>query len=248
MHFDALVRAARGSAPTADDGKLLELVCKHVRDVRRVATRSLADELAAPDLGEAAMTLFEVDDESLKPQAPVCWSPRGRAEFLRRRRAFNGISASPRPWRLRLVSAEDLRAGNVRVAATFRRRKTSAEYDASASRRYAALRAADRFFVKRGRWPGVVDAELEADAAAVADELRAFVSEAGAADAFGDALSEKHAAEIARFGAAELHAVAAVVGGVASQEAVKVIAKQYTPVNHTYLFNGIAATGAVFEV
>jgi len=186
VHFDALVRAARGSAPTADDGKLLELVCKHVRDVRRVATRSLADELAAPDLGEAAMTLFEVDDESLKPQAPVCW--------------------------------------------------------------YAALRAADRFFVKRGRWPGVVDAELEADTAAVADELRAFVSEAGAADAFGDALSEKHAAEIARFGAAELHAVAAVVGGVASQEAVKVIAKQYTPVNHTYLFNGIAATGAVFEV
>ena len=145
MHFDALVRAARGSAPTADDGKLLELVCKHVRDVRRVATRSLADELAAPDLGEAAMTLFEVDDESLKPQAPVCWSPRGRAEFLRRRlQRHIRVAAAVAP-------ASGLRGSPPRgtsfVAATFRRRKTSAEYDASASRRYAALRAADRFFV-----------------------------------------------------------------------------------------------------
>ena len=61
-------------------------------------------------------------------------------------------------------------------------------------------------------------------------------------------LSEDHAKELARFGAAELHSIAAVVGGVASQEAVKVLAKQYTPINHTYLFNGIAGTAAVLEV
>lgn len=120
---------------------------------------------------------------------------------------------------------------------------------------YVALRAADRFFVKRGKWPGVnedgsrADADVvETDADALADEIRAFVSENGAVEAFGDVISNAHAKEIARFGAAELHAVAAVVGGVASQEAVKVLAKQYTPIDHTYLFNGIAATAAVIDV
>ena len=184
--FAAKLAEATGAPPTADEAAALALVCKHVRDVKLVSTRSLADELAAPNLGEAATALFETDDAREKAQAPVVW--------------------------------------------------------------YAALRAADRFFVKRGAWPGADGADLAADAAAVADELRAFVTEADCADAFDGVLSEAHAKEIARFGAAELHAIAAVVGGVASQEAVKVLAKQYTPIDHTYLFNGIAATAAIIDV
>jgi amyloid beta precursor protein binding protein 1 len=37
--------------------------------------------------------------------------------------------------------------------------------------------------------------------------------------------------------------IAAVVGGIAAQEAVKLITKQYEPLDHTYFFNGISATG-----
>ena len=76
----------------------------------------------------------------------------------------------------------------------------------------------------------------------------AFVSESGAAETFDGTLSDAHAREIARYGAAELHCIAAVVGGVASQEAVKIIAKQYAPINHTYIYNGIAATAAVMAI
>ena len=71
---------------------------------------------------------------------------------------------------------------------------------------------------------------------------------AGAAEAMNEALADAHAQELSRFGASELHAVAAVVGGVASQEAVKVIARQYEPVDHTYVFNGIAGVGGVVAV
>ena len=63
-----------------------------------------------------------------------------------------------------------------------------------------------------------------------------------------EALADAHAQELSRFGASELHAVASVVGGVASQEAVKVIARQYEPVDHTYVFNGIAGVGGVVAV
>ena len=69
------------------------------------------------------------------------------------------------------------------------------------------------------------------------------------AENFGeDALSRKHAEEITRYGGAELHNTAAVVGGIASQEAVKIITHQYTPLNNTYVFNGISCAGASYSL
>ena len=50
-----------------------------------------------------------------------------------------------------------------------------------------------------------------------------------------------------RYAGAELHTIAAIMGGVASQEAVKLITHQYVPLNNTYLYNGIAGTSAVFR-
>ena len=186
-HFSTLIKDTFSRAPSQEDLQLLELTCKHVGDVRHVSTKSLADELVAPNLAECAFEgLMEIDEPKLKPQAPVCW--------------------------------------------------------------YAGLRAVDRFYVKQGRYPGLDESSLAADASLLADELRAFVQEAGAAEAMNEALADAHAQELSRFGAAELHAVASVVGGVASQEAVKVIARQYEPVDHTYVFNGIAGVGGVVAV
>ena len=55
------------------------------------------------------------------------------------------------------------------------------------------------------------------------------------------------ATEMVRYGAAQVHNVAAIVGGVASQEAVKVITGQYTPMAGTYVYNGIASIGGVYQ-
>lgn len=60
-------------------------------------------------------------------------------------------------------------------------------------------------------------------------------------------LSDDCAVEMCRFGASELHVVAAVVGGMASQEAIKLITKQFTPVGGTLLYNAIAATTCVLD-
>ncbi|CAG7867551.1 unnamed protein product [Brassica rapa] len=41
------------------------------------------------------------------------------------------------------------------------------------------------------------------------------------------------------FGASELHVVAAFIGGITSQEVIKLVTKQFVPMLGTYIFNGI---------
>lgn len=118
---------------------------------------------------------------------------------------------------------------------------------------YLALRAADRFQSNQGRWPGAIednDGALSSDVDAVHGELMSLVAEMKLpAENFAeDALSRKHAQEITRYGGVELHNTAAVVGGIASQEAVKIITHQYTPLNNTYVFNGVSCSGSTYSL
>ena len=53
--------------------------------------------------------------------------------------------------------------------------------------------------------------------------------------------------ELCRMNFSENHNVAAVIGGVGSQEAVKIITGQYVPIVNTYTFNGIAGVAGVFR-
>ncbi|KAM5580640.1 hypothetical protein ABKV19_010075 [Rosa sericea] len=55
----------------------------------------------------------------------------------------------------------------------------------------------------------------------------------------GVTLTEDLINEMCRFGAAELHAVAAFIGGIASQEVIKLITRQFVPLSGTFIFNGI---------
>jgi hypothetical protein len=57
-----------------------------------------------------------------------------------------------------------------------------------------------------------------------------------------------HAQEIVRYGGCELHNISALIGGIASQEAVKVITHQFIPLNNTYIYNGIASCGATYAL
>ncbi|KAI9756909.1 MAG: hypothetical protein M4579_003663 [Chaenotheca gracillima] len=56
------------------------------------------------------------------------------------------------------------------------------------------------------------------------------------------------AAEIVRAGGSELHNISALTGGMAAQEVIKVITKQYVPVNNTCLFDGIKSKSQVVNV
>ena len=112
---------------------------------------------------------------------------------------------------------------------------------------YLALRAAERFHTRQGRWPGVEDAQVEGDAEAVWEELQQLVREYGCTELPGS-LSRDHAVEVTRYGAGELHAVSALVGGVAAQEAVKVVTRQYVPLNNTFVYNGVAGCAGTYAM
>ena len=122
---------------------------------------------------------------------------------------------------------------------------------------HIALRAVDAFREKRGRYPGTpLDASaaaLETDAADVQSLIGPIASSMGLAETdlvrsvlLGGSMA--HAKELTRYGNAELHNVASVLGGVASQEAVKIITGQYVPLDNTYVYNGIAGTAGVYRL
>ncbi|KAK4697489.1 NEDD8-activating enzyme E1 regulatory subunit, partial [Lecanoromycetidae sp. Uapishka_2] len=54
--------------------------------------------------------------------------------------------------------------------------------------------------------------------------------------------------ELDRADGAELHNVSALTGGMVAQEVIKVITKQYVPINNTCVFDGITSKTAVFDI
>lgn len=56
------------------------------------------------------------------------------------------------------------------------------------------------------------------------------------------------AAEMARAGNGELHNISALTGGMVAQEVIKIITKQYVPVDNTCIFDGVTSKTAVFKL
>ncbi|KAL8840657.1 MAG: hypothetical protein Q9176_003770 [Flavoplaca citrina] len=54
--------------------------------------------------------------------------------------------------------------------------------------------------------------------------------------------------ELVRAHGAELHNISALTGGMVAQEVIKVLTKQYIPIDNTCVFDGIASKSAVFRV
>lgn len=57
----------------------------------------------------------------------------------------------------------------------------------------------------------------------------------------------KVAKELLRAGGGELHNIAALTGGLVAQEALKVLTRQYVPLDNTFVFNGIESKGEMFR-
>lgn len=53
--------------------------------------------------------------------------------------------------------------------------------------------------------------------------------------------------ELTRYGNAEIHTIASVIGGVASQEAVKIVTGQYIPLDNTYIYNRMVSVAGVYK-
>ncbi|RAL41829.1 hypothetical protein DM860_009011 [Cuscuta australis] len=101
---------------------------------------------------------------------------------------------------------------------------------------YILLRAADRFYANYNKFPGQLDGEMDEDISRLKTTAVSLLNDLGCN---GSTLAEDLINEMCRYGAAELHAVAAFIGGVASQEVIKLITRQFVPMRGTFIFNGI---------
>lgn len=56
------------------------------------------------------------------------------------------------------------------------------------------------------------------------------------------------AQEVARAGGGELHNISALTGGMVAQEVIKIITKQYIPIDNTCIFDGIGSRSQVVRL
>jgi len=112
---------------------------------------------------------------------------------------------------------------------------------------YLLLRASRAFRAERSRWPGEVDSEVDTDIPALKQCVTEVAKELGingGSCPVGDELIQ----EFCRWAGAEMHAVASVMGGIASQEAIKAVTRQYVPLDNTFIWNGSNGTAATLTL
>lgn len=56
------------------------------------------------------------------------------------------------------------------------------------------------------------------------------------------------AQEVARAKGGELHNISALTGGMVSQEIIKIITKQYVPIDNTVIFDGINSRSQILRI
>ena len=118
--------------------------------------------------------------------------------------------------------------------------------DASCPRWLLAMKSYEKAASKSANPSGFSD-----DPANQADELAAMKLEAKVmTDAMEQEseLDERYLKELLRYGHSKLHCVSSFLGGVASQEACKLVMSQYLPLNHTFVYDGVNGTGQVFNL
>ncbi|KAG7315001.1 hypothetical protein KOW79_021089 [Hemibagrus wyckioides] len=109
---------------------------------------------------------------------------------------------------------------------------------------YLMLRSVDRFFQQHSRYPGVYNYQVEEDIS----RLKVCVNSLLQEYTLNVNVKDDYIHEFCRYGAAEPHTVAALLGGAAAQEAIKLITHQFVPFNNTFIYNAMAQTSATFQL
>ncbi|CAG9461668.1 unnamed protein product [Pedinophyceae sp. YPF-701] len=110
---------------------------------------------------------------------------------------------------------------------------------------YVALRASDKFHAAYGHYPGALpptNTATDEETSSLKQMCAAVLAEMGITG--GVAVPDDVVVETVRFGAGEPHTVAALVGGIAAQEAIKVLTSQFVPVDGVVVYSGVTNTAA----
>jgi NEDD8-activating enzyme E1 regulatory subunit len=107
---------------------------------------------------------------------------------------------------------------------------------------YIALRAMEKFQTEHGYIPG--ECHVETDTSRIKSQAGKLLSEWGISLQVTDDLAH----ELCRYGGAEIHTVSAFLGGCVAQEIIKMITKQYKPINNTLIYDAITSQTATYFI
>ncbi|XP_026730640.1 NEDD8-activating enzyme E1 regulatory subunit [Trichoplusia ni] len=105
---------------------------------------------------------------------------------------------------------------------------------------YILMRASEIFQSEHCRAPG--DWEPEGDIAKLKTCVTKLLSDVSCSPFPKD----DHVHEMCRYGGAEIHSVSAFLGGCVAHEAIKIVTKQYKPVNNTFIYDAGSTNTATF--
>ncbi len=113
---------------------------------------------------------------------------------------------------------------------------------------YFILRGVDRFAAEYNTLPGALNDDLvEPDVGKLKACVSKVVSEYGLPSLMTYCRDEcVH--EMSRYGGAELHVIAAIIGANAAQECIKLITRQYVPVNNLFLYDAMNSNSISLQV
>ena len=115
---------------------------------------------------------------------------------------------------------------------------------------YVALQAAEAFVRRHGRHPGCFRGGAEASggdaSAADLEQDAALLKQLVGADTEG--LQEDYLQEVVRAGGTQLHTAGALLGGIAAQEAIKLLTLTFVPQRGTLVWDGIACGTRLLEL
>eukprot|EP00002_Diphylleia_rotans_P000878 TRINITY_DN10476_c0_g1_i1.p1 TRINITY_DN10476_c0_g1~~TRINITY_DN10476_c0_g1_i1.p1 ORF type:complete len:522 (-),score=107.39 TRINITY_DN10476_c0_g1_i1:188-1753(-) len=114
----------------------------------------------------------------------------------------------------------------------------------SAAIYYLLFRSADHFYETFRRPPGIFTTELESDFCHLKSSFQALVASLKVS---APSSSEDYIREFCRYGQSELHNVAAILGGLAAQEVIKLITMQNVPLHHSLILDTTKGVGTVLR-
>lgn len=107
---------------------------------------------------------------------------------------------------------------------------------------YVVLRGVEKFQAEYNSYPGEFDDQVEPDIVKLKACITKLLNEWGC----GPLAKDDYVHEFCRFGGAELHSVSAFLGGLAAQETIKFITKQYKPVHNTFIYDAVTSNSSIF--
>uniref|UniRef100_A0A8C4N706 NEDD8-activating enzyme E1 regulatory subunit n=1 Tax=Eptatretus burgeri TaxID=7764 RepID=A0A8C4N706_EPTBU len=109
---------------------------------------------------------------------------------------------------------------------------------------YLMLRSVDRFFLQHGRFPGEHVENIEPDVLLLHAEASSLLQEWD----LPTSPPQNMLVEFCRCAVSELHPVAAFVGGAGAQEVIKLLTKQFVPIDNTVLYNAVTQSAVTVRL